>query len=64
MATNDAPKLKPTRRTGISSIGGNWLADFCVEYRWKVRQRNKNEIPKMASATLMMAAKAPPRKQI
>ena len=39
MATNDAPKLKPTSRTGISSMGGICDDVTCVEYKWKVSNR-------------------------
>ena len=65
MATNEAPKPKPTRTTGISSIGGLVTPPSgLLIWNMKAIIRYMTEIPNIARATLMIAEKAPPLKHI
>ena len=50
--------------TGISLIGGIDPGTGAFKKKWKVSSKKSNEMPKIANATLIIAAKAPPLKQI
>lgn len=63
IATKDAPNPNPTSITGISWMGGS-LESGALRKKIRLISKNMNDIPNIASATLMIAANAPPLKHI